>query len=73
MLTLVVWIVMPRGLVCKYQRFRMSILLQSSALDLEAVCSSETLISFKSQHDVTAQKTNIDIPTAVRTQNLKEI
>jgi hypothetical protein len=40
---------------------------QTSALKMEAVCFSETLVS--SPHGVATQKTNIDIFTTIRTSD----
>jgi hypothetical protein len=44
----------------------------SSALKMEAVCSSETLVGTKKSHGVITRNTNTDIVTAVRTSNLRK-
>jgi hypothetical protein len=42
----------------------------SSALKVEAICSSEILVSAYISHGTTIQKTSIDIIIAVRTSSL---
>jgi hypothetical protein len=64
---MVFWAVTPCGIVDRYRRFGGTYCLQlqgktykTSRLKMEAVCSSETLVSTYSPHSVTIQKTYIN-------------
>jgi hypothetical protein len=68
MLMLVFWVVTQCGLAGRYQRFGGTYyIFRTSALKMEAVWPSESLVSIYKTQGVTTQKTNIDIFTAVIT------
>jgi hypothetical protein len=68
----VFWVVTPYVLVGGYQRFGRNILHISSALKMEAICSSKILVSMY-KYNITIQTTTICVFTAMKTSNLVRI